>query len=290
MTKPFDQAFKALADEDPTGLLWVVGEIKPGEQAVIKALPREISVSALLPDQAYQVTVGDETWVVHVESQTVYDVNLPERMMGYAVRLWSKYRLPIKSYALILTDRRPVREPDGPVSVSAGHLDISLSYHQVCLWKLSGEEALRWERDSLVPFIPLMHGDQRVLEAGARRLALVPTPTRRQELSLHFLMLGGLRYNLNDLLDLIGRETMIPIEQLKESSFYQYILREGREEGRAEGRAEGGASLLLGLIQRRFGDVSDDVVQKIKRADAETLVDWAARVSTASSLEEVFGK
>ena len=55
------------------------------------------------------------------------------------------------------------------------------------------------------------------------------------ELGLHFLVLGGLRYNPEEILDLIGRSSVIPIEQLRESSFYQYIVKEGLKEGREKG-------------------------------------------------------
>jgi hypothetical protein len=46
-------------------------------------------------------------------------------------------------------------------------------------------------------------------------------------MGMHFLMLGGLRYNRVDLLELIGGKSMIPLEQLKESSWYQFVAEEG---------------------------------------------------------------
>jgi hypothetical protein len=46
-------------------------------------------------------------------------------------------------------------------------------------------------------------------------------------MGMHFLMLGGLRYNRVDLLELIGGKSMIPLEQLKESSWYQFVEEEG---------------------------------------------------------------
>jgi predicted transposase YdaD len=291
MTKPYDQAFKYLAEDDPTGLLLMLGAIRPGQEVLIQPLAREVSVSAQLPDQPYQIRSGGVTWIIHVEAQTVYDSNLPDRMMEYAVRLWLKHRLPINSYALVLTNKRPPKEPGGPVSLSAGHLNITLSYQQVCLWEISAETALGLNRDSLIPFVPLMQGGVAELEAGVRRLASVPEKSR-SELSLHFLLLGGLRYNPEKILGLIGRATMIPLEQLKESSFYQYILQEGREEGREEGRLEGRleglASVLLLQIQHRFGTPSSELVKKINAADDDSLKAWAVRLLTAGSLEDVF--
>jgi predicted transposase YdaD len=291
-TKPYDQAFKFLAEADAEGLLLLLGDIQPGEGAQIEPLPREISVSAQLPDQPYKVTIDGKSHLVHVEAQTVYDSGISERMLEYGVRLWLKYRLPQTSYLLLLTDRKVPRKVPRTASVTAHSIRIKISYIPVCLWRMSAAKALSLNRESLLPFISLMSGGRKAMETGARRLADVPSGTRRQELSLHFLLLGGLRYNRDDLLDLIGRATMIPIDQLKDSSFYQYILDEGREEGREEGRVlgrnEGQASLLRRQLEHRFGELPEWVSRKIEAADCEKLEGWALRWADAKSLEEVF--
>jgi hypothetical protein len=51
--KPYDSAFKDLADQDPEGLLLLLGALPLG--AKVKALPREVTTPALLPDQPYEV-------------------------------------------------------------------------------------------------------------------------------------------------------------------------------------------------------------------------------------------
>lgn len=45
-TKPYDQAFKYLAEKDAEALLILLGEINPGEDAQVSMLPREVSVAA----------------------------------------------------------------------------------------------------------------------------------------------------------------------------------------------------------------------------------------------------
>ena len=103
-TKPYDQAFKFLAERDAEALLLLLGDMQPGQEAEIRVLPREVSISTQLPDQPYEVITSGGRRLVHVEAQTAYDANLPERMLEYAIRLWLKYRLPISSYALLLTN------------------------------------------------------------------------------------------------------------------------------------------------------------------------------------------
>jgi predicted transposase YdaD len=285
-TKPYDQAFKFLAEHDAEALLLLLGDMHPGQQAHIQVLPREVSISAQLPDQPYEVTTDGERRLVHVEAQTAYDANLPEGMLEYAVRLWLKYRLPITSYALLLTDRKVPRELPETATLSSGNLDISLRYAPVCLWQLSARSALEFNRASLLPFVPLMKGAPEDLELGARRLAEVSEASEQQELSLHFLLLGGLRYNREDLLELLGRKSMIPIEQLKESSFYQYILEEGRQEGHQAGHQAGVRDTLRLLLEQRFGALPDWAAKKIEGASEETLEKWSARLLSAASLED----
>jgi predicted transposase YdaD len=135
-----------------------------------------------------------------------------------------------------------------------------------------------------------MRGGRGELEAGARLLREVAEEKHRQELTLHFLLLGGLRYNPVDLLDLIGSESMIPVEQLKESSFYKYILEEGLQKGREEGRLEGEAALLRRMLEQRFGTLPEWAARKIENADRMALEEWSLRFVGADSLEDVIAK
>jgi len=62
---------------------------------------------------------------------------------------------------------------------------------------------------------------------------------------------------------------------------------EGRKEGRQEGRQEGGSSLLLRQMTLRFGPLDEALRERIRTADAETLLVWGERVLTAATPEEV---
>jgi predicted transposase YdaD len=129
----------------------------------------------------------------------------------------------------------------------------------VRLWEIGAAEALALGRESLLPFVPLMQGGRTELESGARALGGVADEARQRELALHFVVLGGLRYNREELFEVLGRITMIPLEQLKESSVYQFIveegLKQGREQGREQGRLEALAHLLRRLAAKRFPEL-----------------------------------
>jgi hypothetical protein len=62
---------------------------------------------------------------------------------------------------------------------------------------------------------------------------------------------------------------------------------QGREEGREEGRQEGEATVLLRLLQRKFGSLRPEIQETVRHADADQLLDWADRFVTASTLDEI---
>ena len=74
-----------------------------------------------------------------------------------------------------------------------------------------------------------------------------------------------------------------------ETSLINDAVRRGREEGREEGMLAGEATVLLHLIERRFGRAAAERCrERIERADAETLLEWSDRILTAGTVEEVF--
>lgn len=63
---------------------------------------------------------------------------------------------------------------------------------------------------------------------------------------------------------------------------------EGRQEGRTEARHEERVGFVLRLMERRFGNVPDDVKDRVAAADLDTLDLWTDRAIDAESMEAVF--
>ncbi len=127
-TKPYDQAFKFLAEQDPESLLIMLGAIEPDEDATIELLPREISVAAWLPDQPYRVVSPRGERVVHVEAQTYWEHDIPQRFAEYGPLHWFKYRLPVDSYVILLTKKGLPRHPPRLGVIEAGGVLLALSF------------------------------------------------------------------------------------------------------------------------------------------------------------------
>jgi hypothetical protein len=58
---------------------------------------------------------------------------------------------------------------------------------------------------------------------------------------------------------------------------------------RAEGELKGERKILVRLLQLRFGDLSEGIVERVRAAGSEQLESWADRVLTARTLDEVLG-
>lgn len=313
-SKPYDQAFKYLAEQYPLSLMILLGCLREGERARIRHLPRELNISTLLPDQIYLIETGQETFIAHIEAQTIYDPIIPQRMAEYGARLWMKHRLPLRSFVLLLTSRGLPERVIARGEIIAGDLKIKTRYRLVKLWQVSARVALATGRDNLIPFVPLMRGGEAEMEQGAQRLGSVEDYRQQRDLSLHFIVLGGLRYNRDDILELVGRRGMIPLDQLKESSMYKYIVEEGVKEGiekgikkgiekgiekgikkgiekgikegRKEGQAQGFAQAILLFVSERFPGV--DVSEQIKRIkNPDTLQKLYADIIKMSDASEL---
>ena len=135
-TKPYDQAFKFIAEQDPESLLVLLGAITPDEHPLIELLPREISAAAVLPDQPYRVISSRGERIVHLEAWTYWEKAIPHRMVEYGPLHWLKYRLPVESYVLLLTPHgcpsrppsficRPITAPFGAMARARRSLTIA---------------------------------------------------------------------------------------------------------------------------------------------------------------------
>ncbi|MBS0003559.1 MAG: transposase [Thioalkalivibrio sp.] len=64
--------------------------------------------------------------------------------------------------------------------------------------------------------------------------------------------------------------------------------RVGIQKGLEQGRQEDEAAILLRLIALKFGAPTEEVRARIQEADADTLLDWSARILTAERVDDIF--
>ncbi len=64
--------------------------------------------------------------------------------------------------------------------------------------------------------------------------------------------------------------------------------KEGRKEGEKIGIRKGELAVLRRQLERRFGELPPEAVERLERADVDLLLVWSDRVLTATKLDEVF--
>ena len=138
--KPYDTAFKDLAEQDPEALLRLVGALPEG--ATVTLLPREVTAPALFPDQPYLVVTPRERFVAHVEAQTYYVGDEPRRVVKYDAILWVNTELPVRTYLLILSPRGMPADAPTTITIEAGGLSLTARFHLIKIWEIEARETL----------------------------------------------------------------------------------------------------------------------------------------------------
>jgi hypothetical protein len=203
---------------------------------------------------------GSETWVlIHVEVQGDVEAAFAERMYVYHYRLFDRYKMDIVSLG-VLADTTAAFRPS----------------------------AFRWARWGCE--IAFRFPTVKLLDRGYSRSDI---------LELFRIIDWMIR-----LPDDLEREFLAAVYEMEEAKNMPYVISaerfgiekgrlegklEGRLEGKLEGKLEGEAAILLRLIDRKYGSQALAAHrERVEQADAQTLLEWAERVLTAETVEDVF--
>ena len=66
------------------------------------------------------------------------------------------------------------------------------------------------------------------------------------------------------------------------------VRQEGLLEGRQKGLLEGEAEMLGLMLKHRFGELSDEVINRLRLASEDQLKEWLISAISASNLDAVF--
>ncbi|MCW5977976.1 MAG: hypothetical protein KIT09_07850 [Bryobacteraceae bacterium] len=97
MPQPYDRAFKVLAEEHPRGLLYLFARLPLDVPAEVELVGRDLTLPAFAADQLYRVEIEGRVRLHHLEFQTRYETEMPDRMLSYAMAAALKYGLPLES-------------------------------------------------------------------------------------------------------------------------------------------------------------------------------------------------
>jgi predicted transposase/invertase (TIGR01784 family) len=280
----YDNLCKRLAEESPaTFAQWLLGT-NPG---TIQVLKTELSLEPISADAITFLQTSEQILHLEFQTQPTSEPPLPLRMLDYWVRLYRKYRRPIQQFIIFLqATTSEVVFTEEFVTETTRH-----RYRVIRMWEQN--PAIFLNDRALLPLAPLAqtNSPETLLTQVAAEVAKIEAIEQRRNVLAAVQIIAGLRYDKTLIQQLLREDIM------RESVIYQDILqqgvRQGVQQGREEGRGEGEASLIIRLLTRRFGELSPEVIQRIRslslpQLDAlgEELLDFTEIAEVVTFLEQ----
>ena len=276
----YDNICKYLAEEYPTEFArWLLAE----EITDIQVLKTELSVEPIRADSLTLLQTANQ--ILHLEFQTLPASTppLPFRMLDYWVRLKRQYWCPIEQVVIFLKST----SVDAVFTEQFADTNTSHRYRVIRLWEQDPTPLLA--NPALLPLAALARSDSpnTLLEQVAAQIDRIEEPRQRGNLAACVEVLAGLRFDI-DLIRQLFRE-----EVMRESVVYQDILQKGLQQGLQQGRQQGEVTLILRLLNRRFGEVDPQWQERIQGLSIPqleelslALLDFEAVTDLASWLDE----
>ena len=273
--KPYDVTTKDLLRRDPPS--WMT-YLRLRAAGPIHAIPSDVSTVPAETDQVYRVG-GHGPHLVHIEMQSRRHSKLARRLWRYNALLDLKYNLRVRSIAVLLRTEADSRKLTGILDLRLPDDDkvVTFYYHVIRAWEQPVEPLLNGSLATL-PMAPLADVSvddlPRILERIDSRLTQEAPAPEAARIMTSALTLAGMRLD-SDAVKALGKR-LRTMNILKDSSFYQAILREGMEKGRKEalwqgqlqGRIEEAREILFRQGRIRFGRLD-----KATRATIEAIDD-----------------
>jgi hypothetical protein len=244
VSKPYDVTTKDFLKRDPPSWMDYL-HLNPG--GPIQSIDTDVSTISAQVDQVYRV-MGRRSHLIHVEMQSHRDSRLARRLWRYNALLDLKYDLRVRSVALLLRPEADSKKLTGVLELRLPNKDrvVTFNYGVVRAWEQPVEPILTGPLATLpmatladVPLADLPH----LLERIDSRLAGEAPPPEAARIMTSALTLVGMRLDA-DLVETLKRR-LRTMNILKDSSFYQVLLKEGMEKGEILGQIKGARRLLL---------------------------------------------
>jgi predicted transposase YdaD len=233
-------------------------------------------------------------FLVLTELQLRYNIRLPVRMRAYAALGEEKYGLPVYPVLVnILPPAKTVTICDRFESNFLG-LQARQDYRVINLWEVDAAIVFERSLDALLPFVPVLKNgaNQEIVQQALNGLR-----ENDQLVELESLLAFFASFVLNS--EVVQQIMRWDMAVLRESPWYQEILREGerqgeqrgwqagKEAGRQEGRQEEGRSLIIKQLTRRFGVIAPPITTQIQSLSVEKLESLAEALLDFSTLADL---
>ncbi len=186
-------------------------------------------------DSLIRVLIAGEEALIHHEFQTTDDPSMPLRMAGYMIRAIEQHDLPIYSSVIYLRRNAGRRDPGHFIHKMSGHLAV-IKYSVIRLSEIDGQAIIDGGPSGLFPFASLMKRPVGIdSEAWLRHCVdaangLPVDESIKVDILERLMILSGLEYDSALINRILSQEGLMDAI-MRESSFTQYIMKQGIERG-----------------------------------------------------------
>ena len=251
---------------------WVTGDKTIKVQEIINSELQWIERESDVLLKAHSPECGD--FILLNELQLRHDAKMPRRMRAYAALVEEKYGLLV--YPVVVNILQP-----GPTEIIRNRYESEImgcrayqDYRVINLWEIEAETVFEQNLSSLLPFVPILKGGNSEVNLRQALLNL-----RKNQ------VLGDLEPLLSFFasfvfdIPLVQQMMRWDMTVLRESPWYNEILKEGLQKGLQEGelrgeqrgRQEGQRKIILLLLNHKFDGIESPVVERINRLSLEQL-------------------
>lgn len=216
--------------------------------------------------------------ILHLEFQRSPDADLPLRMAIYALRIRERYGQMARQVLILLEESPAARRIPNVFEEGSARIE----YQIVRIWEQDPQIILSSQRLGLIPLVALMGQPDRIaerLEVCASVLsARIQSKQEQQDLLALAVLLGSLQLGTQSEIEAFIRSKRMV--DLMESPLLQKWLSEAEQRGEAVGERQ----MLVRLLSRKFGPLSETVQEKLttitEPEQLERLMDAAIDVTS----------
>jgi predicted transposase YdaD len=282
MPKAADIGSKRLISLAPDAWVkWVTQSSNVSAREILAAEFQWISRESDVVVKAYSPQIGE--FLVLNELQLRYTNRMPRRMRAYAALAEERYNLPV--YPVLIN----ILQPTPGVAIANRYesqvleLKTFQEYRIINLWQVDAEVVFQQPLPSLLPFVPILRGGG---EVSVVQQAVQVLRANEQLSELEPLLAFFATFVLET--PLVQQILRWDMAILRESPWYQEILKEGEQRGEQRGLRQGLLSGIELALELKFGAEGLELMPEISQIqDVGVLRAIQEGLRTINSLDEL---
>ncbi|MBD2664399.1 hypothetical protein B6N60_00884 [Richelia sinica FACHB-800] len=281
MTKKVDIGSKRLISLAPDN--WVQWVTQRKDIRVKEFISSEFQWVSRDNDVLIKVENPQGEFLILNELQLRYNETMPLRMTAYIALARERYNLPI--YPVLINILPHTKTPNIPNFYQHEFMGVKSyqDYRVINLWEIEASLVFQENLASLLPFVPILKGGG---EEAIVREAVIKLRENEQLSDLEPLLSFFASFVLE--IPIVQQIMRWDMTVLRESPWYQEILKEGLQQGVQQGEQQGEANLVIRQLSKRFGNLDPVITSQIRQlsiSQLETLGESIFDFSAMADLE-----